>query len=79
MIELAFVGIFKEKNKKRSIWMQTSLNFWVLEDREEKGLNGHARVLEGLADQGTGHKGLEMLEWERDCEVNCASKTLSIS
>ena len=53
------MGIYKEKNKKQSTCMQTSFDFWVWEDREEKELTPCVRMLEELADLEAGCKGLE--------------------
>lgn len=60
MIQLAFVCMFKKENQQETHMIASLPQFVSLGDRGERGVNGCAEVLEGLADQGAVHRGREI-------------------
>lgn len=74
--------MFKKENQEETHMIAHLPQFVSLGDRGERGVNGCAEVLEGLADQGAVHRGreIEQPKWESKLGGElCWQQTLSTS
>lgn len=79
MIELVFVVLFEKENQEKTHMNVDLPHFLCLRDREEKHSNGCARVLEGLNDEGTVHKGRKTQQPKSEKKLEgCANRNLCL-